>query len=203
MGPVFYMLNELLNLKSGINLIYGEGGTGKTTLALMLARDFSKFNKVIFIDTENGFNFERFKQISQEHYESCLRNILLIKARDFDEQCRVINNLENTKKVSLIVIDTIGSNYRVELKNNVKEVNKKMGDILAKLRLLSKSGINILITNQVYNFNNEIKSVGGEMVKKFCKFILKLEKNPRKMTIEKPNKFEYSFDIKNEGIILS
>jgi len=28
-------------------------------------------------------------------------------------------------------------------------------------------------------------------------------KNPSKLTIEKPNKFEYSFDIKNEGIILS
>ena len=75
------MLNEFFDLNSGINLVYGEAATGKTTLALMLACDFSKFSKVIFIDTENGFNFERFKQISQEYYEKCLKNILKIIQR--------------------------------------------------------------------------------------------------------------------------
>ena len=132
------MLNEFLDLKSGINLVYGEAATGKTTLALMLAYDFSKFSKVIFIDTENGFNFERFKQISQEYYEKCLKNILLFKVNNFDEQIKIVNDLEKIKNTNLIIIDTIGSHYRNELKGNVKETNAKFIEMFKTLRLLNK-----------------------------------------------------------------
>lgn len=198
------MLNDLLDLRSGVNLVYGSGGTGKTTLALMLARDYSKFSKVIFIDTENGFNFERFKQISQDHYESCLKNILLFKIKDFDEQYKTIKDLENIKKVNLIIVDTIGSLYRLKLKNDLKNINNKMIEIFTILRNLNRNNKNIFLTNQVYkNFeNNELENVGGKIVRNFSKVMIKLEKNPRRLIKEKPNKIEYKFEIKDEGIII-
>jgi RecA/RadA recombinase len=197
------MINEILDLDSGISLVYGEGGTGKTTLALMLAYNYSKFSKVIFIDTENGFNFERFKQISQDNYKNCLKNILLFKIKDFNEQFKIIKNLENIGNISLVVIDTIGFYYRLELKNDFKFANNKMSDILKILNLLSKKNVKIFLTNQVYNnFNtNNLESVGGNLIKKFCNFIIKLEKNPRKIVMEN-TKIEYSFEIKNEGVKL-
>ncbi|MEK6907464.1 MAG: AAA family ATPase [Nanoarchaeota archaeon] len=196
------MLNEFFDLNSGINLVYGEAATGKTTLALMLACDFSKFSKVIFIDTENGFNFERFKQISQEYYEKCLKNILLFKASNFDEQIKIVNNLDNIKNTNLIIIDTIGSHYRNELKDNVKETNDKFIEMFKALRLLNKKGINVFLNNQVYkNFNsNKIESVGGKTARNFSRIIIRLEKNPRKMIKEKPSEIEYLFDIGNDGI---
>ena len=196
------MLNEFLDLKSGINLVYGEAATGKTTLALMLAYDFSKFSKVIFIDTENGFNFERFKQISQEYYEKCLKNILLFKVNNFDEQIKIVNDLEKIKNTNLIIIDTIGSHYRNELKGNVKETNAKFIEMFKTLRLLNKKGINVFLNNQVYrNFdNNKIESVGGKTVKNFSRVMIRLEKNPRKIIKEKPSEIEYLFEIGNDGI---
>lgn len=198
------MINEILDLKNGINLAYGEGASGKTTLALMLAKEFSKFSKVIFIDTENGFNFERFRQISQEYYEKCLKNILLFKAKNFNEQIKIIKNLEDMKNINLIIMDSIGVHYRIESKDNLKEINEKFIDMFKNLRLLNKKGVKIFLTNQVYNnFNsNKLENVGGKTVTNFSKVIMRLEKNPRKLIKEKPSKIEYEFDIRDEGIIL-
>ncbi len=198
------MLNEILDLNSGINLVYGEGGSGKTTLALMLARDYSKFSKIIFIDTENGFNFERFKQISQDYYKNCLKNILLFKVKNFQEQVSTIKKFLDVKGVNLMIIDTIGGYYRSELKNDFKYANNKMSEMLKILNLLNKKGINIFLTNQVYNDfdNNKIESVGGEMIKKLCSCIIRLERSPRKIIKEKPNVLENLFEIKDEGIYL-
>ena len=197
------MIHDFIDLKEGINLVYGEAATGKTTLALMLAYSYSKFSKVIFIDTENSFNTERFKQIAQEDYKKCLNNIITFKVEDFEEQEKVIKKL-NEIDASLIILDTIGMHYRVNLKENFKEANVKIVEMLKTLRELNKNNVNVLITNQVYsNFKtNDVESVGGKMIKKFCKVVIKLEKDPRKMLREKPNKVEKLFEINNYGIIL-
>ncbi len=197
------MINDIINLKSGINLVYGEGATGKTTLALMLAYEFSKFSKVVFIDTENGFSFDRFKQISGENYENCLKNVLLIKAKNFEEQIRVIKNLENIEKVSLIILDSLGMHYRLELKNDQKYANNKISEIFKILKLINEKNIFIFLTNQVYNNfdNNKLELVGGKMVRNLCGWIMKLEKNPRKLINESTNS-EHLFDIMDSGIRL-
>ncbi len=199
------MIYDHINLKEGINLVYGEGATGKTTLALMLARDHSKFGKVIFIDTENGFNFDRFKQISKEDYEKCLKNILLFKVKNFEELNRIVKNLIDLNEIDLIILDSIGMYYRLELKNDVKYANNKINDIFNILSLLNKKGIKTFITNQVYNNfeSNKLEMVGGNMVRKLSDCIIKLEKNPRKIIREKPNIIENLFEIRDEGIVLS
>src|SRR3989344_6496229 len=197
------MIHEFIDLKEGINSVYGEPATGKTTLALMLARDYSKFSKVVYIDTENGFNVERFKQISRENYKNCLKNIITFKVKDYKEQEDIINKL-NGIKANLIIVDTISMHYRLNLKEDFKNANNKMINMLKTLRGLNKNNVNILIINQVYNnFNtNKVQGVGANMINKFCKVVLKLEKNPRKIIREKPNKSERLFEINNEGITI-
>src|SRR3989344_9107134 len=101
------MIYDFIDLKDGMNLVYGEGATGKTTIALMLTKDYSKFGKVIFIDTENGFNFDRFKQISQDDYENCLKNILIFKIKSFQDQIKTIKSLTDVENISLIVLDSL------------------------------------------------------------------------------------------------
>ena len=198
------MINDVVDLNSGMNLAYGEGATGKTTLALMLAYTYSKFSKVIFIDTENGFNFDRFKQIAKDDYELCLRNILLLKVNSFEDQEKKISNLVNTKEIALIIVDSLSNYYRLELKKDPKDTNAKMAEMLRILRNLNKENTKVILTSQVYNnFNtNKLESVGGNMVKRMCSFIFKLEKSPRKIVIEKPIETEYEFEIKDEGIVL-
>jgi len=198
------MIHDLIDLKSGINLVYGQAATGKTTLALMLARDYSKFSKVIFIDTENGFNFDRFKQISQENYESCLKNILLFKVNNFTDQNKIIRSLLDIEKINLIIIDTIGMHYRLELKNDAKYANNKINETFQILKMLNKRDINVFLTNQVYNNfeTNKLELIGGNMIRNLCDCIIRLDNNPRKMTKEKPTNNENLFEIKDEGICL-
>ena len=198
------MIHDLVDLKSGINIVYGQAATGKTTLALMLARDYSKFSKVIFIDTENGFNFDRVKQISQENYESCLKNILLFKVNNFTDQNKIIRSLLDIEKINLIIIDTIGMHYRLELKNDAKYANNKINETFQILKMLNKRDINVFLTNQVYNNfeTNKLELIGGNMIRNLCDCIIRLDNNPRKMTKEKPTNNENLFEIKDEGICL-
>ena len=77
-------INDILN--NNIIAIYGEAGTGKTTLSLIAAIDKLKLGKkVLFLDTENSFPIERFKQLTENNL-SLLDNLILIKANNFKEQ---------------------------------------------------------------------------------------------------------------------
>ena len=104
------MFESVLGLDSGINLVYGESATGKTTLCLQIAGEKAINGKVVFIDTENGFSLERFKQIYPEDYKERLNNINLVMVSNFDEQCKVFDTIKNVKKVDIVIVDTIGMN---------------------------------------------------------------------------------------------
>ena len=109
---------EELNLK-GITTIYGAAGTGKTTFCLCSAiQECNKGNKVIFLDTENGFSVERFKQLTNNNLK-LLDNIFLFHIDCFKNQQKKIKELKDIisrTNISLIIIDTIGYYYRRLLK---------------------------------------------------------------------------------------
>ncbi len=110
-----------------------------------------------------------------------------------------MKNLEEVKNISLIVIDSITHHYR-RLYSREPELAKGMlGKQLSILNKISKK-IPILITSQVYsNMNNDVQAVGKDILIKFSKTIIKLEKNPRKI-INETNKKNSNFEITNEGI---
>ncbi len=188
-----------------ITIVYGPPASGKTTLAIMAALKQAEDKKtVVYLDTENGFNGERAKQLANED-ESLLQNILVIRIRSFKEQIRkfeLLNQIVKKRKVGLVVVDTIGNHYRVQLLKNVKETNNSMAEQLKQLRLITKEGIPVLITNQVYTDpkTNEIKCVGGDMVRNFGKKIIELGIEPRFIRLKKPEKKEMRFKILENGI---
>ncbi len=198
-------LDNLIEYKD-ITMIYGEAATGKTTLAKLAAIEQAKNNKkVIFIDAENGFSIERLGQLSGKDYEKVLGNIIILKPRDFDEQKKyfkkLIDIVENSK-ISLIIVDTIGVHYRSEVKKDYKNATKAINYQMKILKWASKKNIPIILTNQVYsNLENKIINVGGNMIKNLCNCIIKLDKDPRKLIVEKPNNKEILFDIKEDGIV--
>src|SRR3989344_1535435 len=118
------MFESVLGLDSGINLVYGESATGKTTLCLQIAGEKAIKSKVVFIDTENGFSLERFKQIYPEDYKERLNNINLARVSNFDEQCKVFDTIKNVKKVDLVIVDTIGMHYRERVKEDSYDAEK-------------------------------------------------------------------------------
>lgn len=185
--------------KKEITYIYGEYATGKTTLCIQsAAHAASKDKKVVFIDTEAGFSLDRLRQIAGFNYISILDKILLLKVKDFDDQCKKIEMIRNLVNIDIIIIDTIGAHYRRVLKDSPTEINRKMDRQLKIIKKLSKE-TPVLMTNQVYmNIDNQkITPVGGEMIKKYCKKILFINKQPREIIFK--NK-KFPFTIQERGI---
>ena len=163
--------------------IYGPSGSGKTNIAILAALYNAKDSKIIFIDTEGGFSIDRVKQMFPDDHERRLKNLIIFKPTTFREQTELFSTLEKFSKEhkpKLIVVDSLSMLYRLELgEREAYEVNKEMARQLGVLRKISHElVIPILLTNQVYaNFErkNDIKMVGGDLMKYTSKCIIKLE----------------------------
>ena len=199
-----------------ITVIYGAPGTGKTNFSLLAAvSQAKKGNKVIFIDTEGGFSIERVKQIAPENHEEVLKNIFLLKPTNFTEQKKAFEDLLKHLKdeISLIVVDGITILYRLDFataRNKDKEEMQKINSILVgQMRTLAeiarKRNIPVLVTNQVYNWEDEKKMVGGDILKYWGKCLIELanERGKRTAFLRKhrslPEK-SLDFQITNFGV---
>ncbi|MBU1203977.1 MAG: hypothetical protein KKG60_02825 [Nanoarchaeota archaeon] len=204
-------LTEFLNLNNGPTLIYGEAATGKTCLCLMAAIENAKTGKVIYIDTEGGFSIDRIEQIFP-HYAAILKNIFFIRAKSFKQQHKIIQNLEKTGKLSLIIMDTIGNHLRPLFRNHKELATTCLKKQLRVMEQKAKQDIPILLTTQVYTniTANKIEPVGGNLLKSFCPSIIRLEQDKRNtripariFTIEKPKLKTTQFEIQNSGITIN
>lgn len=202
-----------------INVIYGGSGTGKTNFCLLAAVSHAKKGKkVIFIDTEGGFSVERIKQLAPDDFEEALKNILLLKPTNFSEQKKAFEELlKNLKdEVGLIVVDGMTILYRLDFAsardNGGKDdngVRKLNAELARQLRVLAeiarKRNIPIIITNQVYKWDDSLKMVGGDILRYWGKCLIELvnEKGRRVAYLRKhrslPEK-EIEFQITNDGI---
>lgn len=199
------ILSFLGKLDKEIVMVYGKGGTGKTTLALQLALAHAREKKkTLFLDTEGGFNLERFQQMAGDDWETLLDMIVVVKAHSFLEQYERLNSMiALAPKMGLVVVDTLGHWYRQELKKDATAANKLMDRQLHFLFEISKK-TPVLLNNQVYEdiTKNKVASVGGNMVLKWCQKVIELQKDPRTIILLKPEEKKQSFDILSSGITL-
>lgn len=189
-----------------ITCIYGPAATGKTTMCLMAAVELAKNNKkVVFLDTENSFNIDRLRQIAGWNYISILDKILLIKVNNFEDQCKKFEMLEKFSNIDLVVIDSISNFYRKEIHKDVKEINNKLIKQIKILNKLTRNGIHVLVTSQVYNKFDEkqVSFLGGKIIENFCKKLIELQKEPRNLILKKPKGESFIFEIVDSGIVSS
>ncbi len=191
--------------------IYGPPGSGKTNIALLSCVScIKKGKKVIFIDTEGGFSAERFSQISGD-FEKFSKNIILIEPKTFDEQNKVVKDLEKKcdNKIGLIVLDSLVNLYRLVLDDeNFQKINRMLSSQLAKLSKISREkDLPVLITNHMYSGNNGTQPVSRDITKYWSKCLvelIKLDKGKRVAILKKhrsmPEGKEIHFKITNEGI---
>jgi RecA/RadA recombinase len=196
-------LTFLNNLNRGLVLIYGSAATGKTTWGLQKSLEISKKGKVLFLDTENTFSTERIKQMDK-NYIKYLDNIFIVKPKSFDELNKKIEMFkEISNKFDLIVLDSFGMFYRLDLKKRGHiETNKIAVKILRNLRNIAER-IPVIITNQVYDKGEGKQVLGGKMIQNFSDYIIELETNPRLIKILKPELKNIEFNITNEGFVIS
>jgi DNA repair protein RadB len=217
------ILDKLLNggyESDVITTLYGPAGSGKTGLCILCAVNASRLGKkIIYVDTENNFSVERFKQIcgaiNLNHLKT-INNMVFFKPTTFEEQKKTFEKLKDmiNKKTGLIIVDSIGMLYRLELgkENDVYETNRALGKQLAYLTEISrKKKIPILITNQVYadfEDKNKVNLVGGDLLKYGSKCLIELQITPsgnRRALIRKhrsiPENKEITFKIVEGGIL--
>ncbi len=196
-------LDNFLENYNGLTVLYGEGGSGKTTLCLLAAIEQALNNKkVLFLDTEINFSTERFDQILKDRNKECVKNILVLKIKNFNLQHTQIKTLEGIKNISLIIVDSITHHYRRLYSREPEIARAMLGKQLSILKEISKT-IPVIITSQVYsNMENSSNLLARETIKKYSDKIIKLEKNPRNMIIENTKKTT-GFEIVGDGIKIS
>ena len=191
-------LNKFLKeYNNEVTTIYGEAGTGKTTLCLLAAIEQAKNNKkVIFLDTEQNFSLERLQQINNN--KEILKNIIVLKLKNFNIQHTQVKALVEIKNVSLIILDSSTHHFRRLVRKEPEIARAMLAKQLSILNQISKKEIPILVTSQVYSdMQNDVLPLGKEQLKRFSKTIIKLEKNPRKIKLDDK---EINFEIVNTGI---
>ncbi|MCU0642431.1 MAG: DNA repair and recombination protein RadB [archaeon] len=202
-----------------ISVIYGAPGAGKTNFCLLAAVSQAKKGKrVIYMDTEGGFSSERIKQLAEEDYESVLDKILVLKPTSFSEQKKafeeLLKNLKN--EVGLIVVDGMTILYRLDFaeardkgEKDYWEVQKINSELARQMRILAeiarKREIPVLVTNQVYKWDEEQKMVAGDIVRYWGKCLIEIvsEKGKRTAYLRKHRSLperKLEFDIVNSGI---
>ena len=183
-----------------VTVFYGGAGTGKTNLCLLTAvSQAKKGNKVIFVDTEGGFSVDRVKQMvgEKDGVDEVLKNIFLLKPTSFKEQKEAFEELQKrlNKQVDLIVVDGMTILYRLEFadarEKGEKEIHKINSILVRQIKLLAeiarKREIPVLVTNQVYRWEDSDKMVGGDILKYWGKWLIELtnDKGRRVMSLRK------------------
>lgn len=197
-----------------ITVIYGAPGAGKTNFCLLAAvSQAKKGNKVIFVDTEGGFSVERVKQMAGEQTKDVLNNILLLKPTTFLEQKEAFKKILQYLKdeISLIVVDGMTILYRPELGavKEKEEVQKVNAELVNQVRTLAeiarKREIPVIVTNQVYNWEDTSRMVGGNILQYWGKCLIEVINDGGKRTayLRKHRSLPesiFAFQIDNLGI---
>jgi DNA repair protein RadB len=178
-----------------ITTLYGGPGSGKTNFCLLVAvSQAKKGNKVIYIDSEGGFSVERVKQLveDKEKVEEVLKNIILMKPTNFSEQKKDFEKLLKHLKdeATLIVVDSITILYRLDFadarEKGEMEIQKINAELVRQIRALAeiarKKNIPVLVTTQVYKWEDNTNMVGGDILKYWAKCLIEIENDKGRRT---------------------
>ena len=200
-----------------ISLLYGEAATGKTILSMQCVLEAArKEYKVFYLDSDQSFSANRMERLAGGR--ELAERIVLFRPEDFDEQGRIVENIENllTKTPILLVVDSITGLYRGgQVKpegyfGRDRELNRQLAQLDA---LASRFAAWILLTGQVHSSPTGgewlVEPVATRTLRHWSDLILRLTQTPRPNVrdcfLEKKNGLDVSgnhcpFKITDEGI---
>ncbi|MCL5799747.1 MAG: DNA repair and recombination protein RadB [Candidatus Thermoplasmatota archaeon] len=181
--------------KKIISEIYGEGGSGKTNLSLLISLSVvASGGTAVYLDTE-GVSTERIRQLTAS-MKGDLKKLYLYRIKSLEDQeltlLRIEKNIDRGQTVpELIVIDSFTEYFRLEKSSDPSGRTATMQKHMAILMsIISKSDCAVLITNQIYQDvqTGNLEPFGGYVIDHSVKAIFRISKLPeskRKMEVLK------------------
>ncbi|KQM12777.1 hypothetical protein AOA80_00280 [Methanomassiliicoccales archaeon RumEn M1] len=166
-----------------LTLLYGEAGTGKTTLCLLLAVEVARRGKkVIYIDTE-GVSIERLRQIAGDDFEAVVRNILFSNIGSFDEQEKMVDKAiklaQSNVDIGMLIVDSISMHYRLTSREEDRGERRSLAGQSTKLTNVAREkALPVVVTSQVYTDveTGTYEALGGHALHHNAKVIVRLDK---------------------------
>lgn len=169
--------------RSIITEIYGEGGSGKTNLSLILSLSVvNSGGTVFYLDTE-GVSVERIRQITPDAAE--MKRFYLYRIKSLEDQeltlTRVDRNIDRGQKPDFLVIDSFTEYFRLEKGGDPSaRANSMQKHLSILLSIITRSGCAVLITNQIYQdvATGSLEPFGGYVMNHSVKALYRIEKLP-------------------------
>ncbi len=210
------LIENGLPFKSIIH-IYGESGTGKSTLAIQCAKNcVLKGWKVLVLDNERTCSSERLKKICETKFAEIAESIFVYEPSSFKNQAETIDNLEKyvSDKTKMILIDTLTTHYRQALTEKSEKnvlLNKELNRQMAILKNLAvQFDLIVLITNQVRGsfksgkMRNETEPVAAAILNYWADYEIQLSYLPdRQIRKRTATIVKHPTDLKNIPIEFS
>ena len=191
-------IKKFLDFKSSIISIWGEIGTGKSTLALQIIKDnVLKNSKILYIYLKYDIPIEKIQEIYKNEFNSFINNVIMIQILDFEDlynfcfdlELKLVENIKQTNNsINFIVIDSISDLYDLSLIKNKKEknisLNYKLNIILATLTsYINKFSTQIMVINSSKSIflDKEIMEIqsGGKVMDYWIKQSIKIERTSK------------------------
>jgi len=194
-----------------VTLIYGEAGSGKTNLCLVLAHSVALSGKrVAYIDPE-GISPGRVSQVFADA-PGAVRRILFFRPLTLWEQGHAISQAAKLKEVGLVILDTFNMLIRLGSGDEKVDVGKALMSHLDRLHKIARErGIPVVIAGQVFTGSGDAdpRIYFGDSAMHLAKTILRLEKtgpNMRRAVLVKhrslPEGLSAEFRTCDSGICL-
>jgi DNA repair protein RadB len=192
-------LDELLDggLESdAITLVFGEGGSGKTNLALQCARAATRGgHRVAYIDTE-GVSGRRLEQVFVSAEEGADERLLFFTPFTIQEQERMVRNATVAPDLGLLVVDSINMHYRLHIDDEAseREAARSLYKQLHQMTTFARQKqVPVLITGQVYGGEDATQPFARRTMEHLVKALVRFEKRPdgsRRATVLKHRSVE-------------
>jgi DNA repair protein RadB len=183
--------------RGSILLVFGERGSGKTTLAFqaMLSAASSGFGST-FIYTEGRTPLDRLIEMAGRKWSQWSERMWVLEVKSFAEQEDLVERLDDQlpKGTQVLIIDSVTSRYREELgtgKENIP-VNKALNREMALIKdYCARNSLAVLLTSEVsaQPFGKGIRPVASSILTFWSDAILRIEKLPgdaRRAFLDKP-----------------
>ena len=165
-----------------VSHIYGEPGSGKTSLCIQLATNVIRSEKRVIFIASDPFPSERFAQIAATDTATLSQKLLVFEVKSFDQQRVTLRNIRKIVKenVGLIIFDAVTTYYRLEQAKDTEIRSRQAfaNQVLLLLGLAKKYDLAVTLTNQVYvdTDTQEVLPVAGYLLDNVSAIVLQFVK---------------------------